>query len=131
MGLAGRGSGGFRALDDNLHMPAMTAGRQDGSRGNVAQIDAGAAANVRGRDSVAFNIYPADIVRPGQIGITSACFVTYDSAVYWIPGLAPAYDGAIKPNETNRVAIPTLSSLPVIAPIPDNRDNLMRFHYQR
>jgi hypothetical protein len=83
MGLAGRrGFARFRALDHDFDVPAMAAWRQDGSRGNAAQIDAGAAAHVRGRDSVALNIDPADIVRRGQIGITSACFATYDSAVY-------------------------------------------------
>jgi hypothetical protein len=78
----GCGFGRFHTLDDDFDVPATAARRQNGSRGNAAQIDAVPAADVRWRDSVALDIHPADIVRPRQIQITSACFATPDSAVY-------------------------------------------------
>jgi len=86
---AGRGFGRFYALDEEFDLPAMAAGLQDGNRGNLAQIDAILAADVRGGDSVTRDIHPAHIVRSGKIGIASGCFATNDSAVFLIsrPGV--------------------------------------------
>jgi hypothetical protein len=47
------------------------------------------------------------------------------------PGWVPAADSATNANDTNRVAIPMPSSLPAIASLPNNRDNFVKFHYQR
>jgi hypothetical protein len=61
-------------------MPTVAAGYQEGSRGNLTQIDA--TADVRGGDPVAQDVHPADIVRPRQIRLASVSIATPGSAIF-------------------------------------------------
>ena len=73
---------------------------------------------------------PPTLSAPARFGSQVSVMPLLVALPLTAPGLACAPGSTANVNETNRVAIPITSSLPAIAPVPNIRDNLTKFHYR-